>query len=97
MKLKHVTVAIDYRYDAGQTVLPRWKALRARIRQETGIPEHPYVFGEDLFKPTKTDVNFVMNEALLTVMPWTESVTFVFDKRMGKNDVTWEHGTFSMV
>jgi hypothetical protein len=80
MKLPSLTVYIEYRIKSGEAA-PRWKTLRARVRQELP-PDHPdglYAYGKDLVHPTHTSIDVVTSQCIALLQDKAERIWVVTD------------------
>lgn len=85
MKLKQITVFIEYRMKVEYNVKPSWKVLRARVRSEDGT------MGTDLVQPTSCSASVVINQCL-QVLRHVETVVFTFDNSIGEENLVYQNG-----
>lgn len=87
MQIKRITVQIEYRIYAGSGNTPKWKALRARVREDNNGRT---TFGSDLFTPNVTNVDEAISLSL-RALPHVHTVRFVFAPPLCANQFVREY------
>lgn len=90
MKLRSVTVYICYRMEAGDS-LPKWKALRARVREQT---PHGWYYGSDLVEPHSTQVDLVVSQCVIKLKDRAHEINFIFASDLQQNQRRFVDGNY---
>jgi hypothetical protein len=89
-----IEVYVEYRIKSGQDCAPRWRALRARVRQ---VDSEGWNYGRDLVRPVGHSIDACIAECLKALGGLALEVRFVFQDEIGMTPRTYRNGRITKV
>lgn len=80
MRINHIVVYVNYRFNAGENKTPAWKVVRCQVAYEDS---EGWKLGRDLITPNQP-VDRALAKTLLSVHNRVETVYFLFDWKLNR-------------